>query len=322
MEFKPIADFHIGDEITGFYVLRRADLKSRRDNKGHYLAVDISDATGHISGNVWEHADRIANTVQAGDVVKIRAQVQSYQGNKQLSIQRLRKADERDDIDMKYLVPTVKEDIQALWKEYTGLAGSLVNPFLRSLLRKFIDDPEFEADFCETPGGKMWHHGYRGGLLEHTVGVTKICKALAPLYPEVDRDLLIAAALLHDIGKIRSYSHGPTFDYTDEGRLLGHIVIGNQMVLERIADISAFPEELSTSLQHLILSHQGKLEQASPVVPMTAEGFILYYADEIDSKLNAYYRIKYREHKDDVRWSSYVRLLNQFFYFGPRKKPG
>ncbi len=318
MESKPIADFHMGDEVTGFYVLRRADLKSRRDNQGYYLAVDISDATGHIAGNVWENAERLAKELSPGDIVKIQGQVQSYQGQKRISIQRMRKAREADAVDMSLLVPAVDEEIPQLWNEFLRLASEVVNPFLKSLLRKFTENETFRKSFCDAPGGKMWHHGYRGGLLEHTVGVARICEKLASLYSEIDRDLLLTAALLHDIGKIESYQHGPTFDYTDEGRLLGHIVIGNQMVLDRIREISTFPEELSKRLQHLILSHQGRLEQASPVVPMMAEAFLLYYADEIDSKLNAFYRIKKREHKDDTRWSSYVRLLDQFFYFGDK----
>ena len=313
---RHIADFMLGEDVTGFYVLRRADLKKRRDNKGFYLAIDISDSSGHISGNVWEQADRLAESLTVGEVVKIKAQVQSYQGQKQISIQRIRPAVESDEVDMADLVPAVAEEIDKLWANYTELADNLVNPFLKSLLRKFTEDDNFREAFCETPGGKMWHHGYRGGLLEHTIGVTKICEKVSHLYPEADADLLLAAALLHDIGKMQSYQHGPIFEYTDAGRLIGHIVIGNQIVVDKIKKIPAFPEELSNRLQHLILSHQGKLEQASPVVPMTAEGFILYYADEIDSKLNAFYRIKKREHREGVKWSSYVRLLGQFFYFG------
>ncbi|RMD98094.1 MAG: HD domain-containing protein [Calditrichaeota bacterium] len=318
MDSKPIADFHMGDEVTGFYVLRRADLKSRRDNQGHYLAIDLSDATGHISANVWENADKLAQELTLGEVVKIQGVVQSYQGQKRVSIKKIRKARPDDSIDMSLLVPAVEGEVSKLWREYTELASSLVNPFLKSLLRKFTEDEAFRTSFCEAPGGKMWHHGYLGGLLEHTIGVTKICEKLSSLYPEIDKDLLIAAALLHDIGKIKSYQHGPTFEYTDEGRLLGHIVIGNQMVVDKIREIPAFPAELSKRLQHLILSHQGKLEQASPVVPMTAEAFLLYYADEIDSKLNAFYRIKKREHKEETRWSSFIRLLGQFFYFGDK----
>lgn len=318
MQSKPIADFHMGDEIIGFYVLRRADLKARRDKKGYFLAVDLSDATGHIFGNVWDNAQLAAEHLTPGDIVKVKGQVQSYQGNKQLSINNIRKATDADGIDMSQLVPASEQEIEKLWRDFTALAETVVNPFLRSLLRKFTEDSEFQTAFCESPGGKLWHHGYLGGLLEHTVGVTRICEKLSQLYPDVDRDLLITAALLHDLGKIETYEHGPTFEYTDKGRLIGHIVLGNQTVVEKIHDIPAFPEELSKRLQHLILSHQGKLEQASPVVPMTAEAFILYYADEIDSKLNAFYRIKKREHKGDARWSSYVRLLDQFFYFGDK----
>ena len=199
---RHIADFMLGEEITGYYVLRRADLKTRRDNQGYYLAVDISDASGHISGNVWDQADKIAEALTVGEVVKIKAQVQSYQGQKQLSIQRIRPTSSSDEVDMSDLVPAVAAEIDKLWQDFKDLADKLVNPFLKSLLRKFIEDEEFQTTFCETPGGKMWHHGYRGGLLEHTIGVAKICEKLCPLYKEIDQDTLLAAALLHDIGKI------------------------------------------------------------------------------------------------------------------------
>jgi 3'-5' exoribonuclease len=154
--------------------------------------------------------------------------------------------------------------------------------------------------------------------MEHTLNIATICDRLAKIYPGVDRDLLVTAALLHDIGKTDSYHFGPLFDYTDAGRLLGHIVIGSQIVAEKIKEFPEFPHEMAMKLQHLILSHQGKLEQASPVEPMMREGFILYYADEIDSKLNAFDRIDKDERPAGAKWSKFVNLLGRYLYLGEK----
>jgi len=190
------------------------------------------------------------------------------------------------------------------------------NTFLRGLLDLIFQDQKIRKAFGDAPGGKLWHHAYLGGLLEHTLSVTKIAEQAAKQYPGINRDLLLTAGLLHDIGKISSYTYRTVIDFTDEGRLLGHIVIGAQMVTDKIKIFPDFPRPLAKELLHLILSHQGKLEQASPVVPMTLEALLLYYADEIDSKANAFLRIQEREKKPGRTWSSYVNLMNQYFYFG------
>ena len=173
-----------------------------------------------------------------------------------------------------------------------------------------------ERGFKDAPGGKLWHHNYIGGLLEHTLNVTFAAERFALLYPEVNRDLLITAGLLHDIGKIASYDYTKFIDFTDEGRLVGHIVIGSQWVTRCNSKIDRFPKSLETELIHLILSHQGKLEHASPVVPMTLEGLILYYADELDSKANAFLRIKKKENRRASNGVSTSTWLISNYYFG------
>jgi 3'-5' exoribonuclease len=216
-------------------------------------------------------------------------------------------------------VPVVETDRQVLWQNFRKMIDSLANPYLLSLLRRIFDDDTFAKKFIEAPGGKLWHHNYLGGLMEHTLNIATICDRLAKVYPAIDRDLVVAAALVHDIGKIESYTFGPNFDYTDAGRLLGHIVIGSQMVAEKINEFPEFPKELAMKLQHLILSHQGKLEQASPVEPMTREAFILYHADEIDSKLNAFERINKDERPAGAKWSKFVNLLGRYLYLGEQQ---
>ncbi|MFQ5630846.1 MAG: 3'-5' exoribonuclease YhaM family protein [bacterium] len=318
MESKAIVDFLMGDEIIGFYYLTRADLKSRRDKQGHYLAVDLSDASGQIPGHVWEDADTVANEVTTGDVVKVRGSVQSYQGRKQIAISRMRKVNEADNVDMSRLVASVGRKADNLWREYTKLATSVVNPFLRSLLRKFTEDEEFRVNFCKSPGSKGHHHSYLGGLLEHTVSVAKICERISGLYSDTDSDLLLAVALLYDIGKIETYEQGPTFDYTDKGRLLGSTAIGIEMLQKKIQEISAFPGDLAMQVQHIILSHKEHDENTPAVVPMTAEAIILHFADQLDCVQNLFVRSKKRDHKDDVEWSQYIKSLGRHFYFGKK----
>lgn len=327
---KLISELAAGDTIVSFFVVRRKEIRTKRDSDETYLSLELADCSGRISASIWDDFAEIDDAIEVGDVVKVQGKVVSFRDRLYLNIERLRKSTETDAVDLTRLVPASDRNPGEMWAELDGLVASVQNPPLRRVLEEIFKDEEFRKQFSETPGGKQWHHAYLGGLLEHTLSVTQICDRLAPLYSGVDRDLLVSAALLHDIGKIRSYHSFPTFDYTDEGRLLGHIVIGSQMVAAAIskirlsdgpkdqsgADTDPFPEELAKKLQHLILSHQGKLEQASPVVPMMLEALILYYADELDSKANAFLRIQKREKKPGTRWSSYIKLIERHFYFG------
>ncbi len=316
MEEKLIEQFAAGDVVVAFFVVRRKEIRTKRDSPETYLSLELADRSGRISASIWEDFADISEAVEVGDVVKVRGKVVSVRDRLYLNIEQLRKSTESDDVDYSRLIPTSERDRQEMWAELERWITTVENPSLRRLLETVFNDPETGRLFREIPGGKQWHHAYVGGLLEHTLSVARICDRLAPLYEGVDRDLLVAAALLHDIGKIRSYQSFPTFEFTDEGRLLGHVVIGSQMVAKAVGRVGTFPEELSKQLQHLILSHQGKLEQASPVVPMTLEALILYYADELDSKANAFQRIRKREKRPGTRWSSYVNLIARHLYFG------
>ncbi|MFQ5651833.1 MAG: 3'-5' exoribonuclease YhaM family protein [bacterium] len=309
-----ITDLKAGETIVSFFVLRKKEIKTRRESNEIYLSLELGDASGRIFGSVWDEPQKSYQAVEKGDVVKVKATVIDFRDRLHLNIEKLRKVDEKDEVDIKQLVPACDKDLKKLIAQLDELIASVSNTHLKHLLSSIFDDRTIRTPFETAPGGKLWHHNYLGGLLEHTLSVTEIADKIGQMYPDVNRDLLVTAGLLHDIGKIDSYRYDTMIDFTDEGRLLGHIVIGAQLVSERIKSLSEFPKELAKQLVHLILSHQGKLEQASPVVPMTLEGIILYYADEFDAKANAFLRIRKKEgHK---RWSSYVNLLGQYFYFG------
>ncbi|MGH7491304.1 MAG: 3'-5' exoribonuclease YhaM family protein [bacterium] len=310
---KPLKDWLLGENVTTFAVLQRKERKLKKNGEPYWF-MELSDASAHVSAVMWDNLD--SATAGIGQIIKVAGVLEEYQGQKQLKIDKIRLAREDDAVDLTRLIPTTPRDRGMLWEQYQHFIDSLAQPHLLSLLRRIFADEEFVKAFCDTPGGKKWHHAYLGGLLEHTLNIATICDRLAKIYPQVDRDLLIAAALLHDIGKVDSYTHGPMFEFTDAGRLLGHIVLGAQLVAEKIRQFPEFPAELAMRLQHLILSHQGTLEQASPVVPMTPEGFLLYYADEIDSKMNAILRLIAKDQGEGKRWSEYVNLLGRYLYLG------
>ncbi len=311
-----IKDLKPGDKFVAFFVLRKKEIKTKFNSDEIYLSLELGDASQRIRGTVWEKPQEAYEAIEPGDIMKVKATAIHFKDKLHMDIEKIRKAEESDEFEIKELVPVVDKDRDALLSHLDELIASVENSYLKELLKLVFTDSEIRQQFKDAPGGKLWHHNYLGGLLEHTLSVTDIADRVGQMYPNIKRDLIIAAGLLHDIGKISSYTYKTLIDFTDDGRLVGHIVIGAQMVKDKIREIKDFPKDLEMELTHLILSHQGKLEHASPVVPMTLEGLILYYADEIDSNANAYQRITKREKEPGRKWSSYVSLINRFLYFG------
>jgi 3'-5' exoribonuclease len=320
MDQKAIRELSAGEAVVAFYVLRKKELKLKRENGEAYLTFEFGDASGRINGSLWDNISGVFESLTIGDVVKAKGTAITFHDRLHLNIEKIRVAEEKDDVDITRLVPVVEKDRRLLFAHLEELIAGVANPHLNKLLNLVFRDEEICQRFCDAPGGKLWHHNYLGGLLEHTLSVTDIADKVAQIYPGSNHDLIITAGLLHDIGKIDSYTYKTLIDFTDQGRLVGHIVIGAQIVTDKIKDLPDFPESLKTELLHLILSHQGKLEQASPVVPMTLEGLILYYADELDSKANAFLRIEKKEKRPGQEWSSYVQLMERYFYFGPTER--
>ena len=304
--------------MTEFFVLRKQEIRDTVDGK-RFLKLELGDRTGRIDGVVWDNADQIYESAQTGDVVKIKASVTTYKEMPQLKVEKLRKAKE-EEIDLSDFLPASERDLDSLYDEFEEAVSSIQNPHLRSLLELLLKDSSVTEKLKVTPGGKLWHHAYVGGLLQHTLRVVQVCEKAASMYELVDRDLLITGALVHDIGKISSYSARGFFDYTDEGRLIGHIVSGNELIDRKIQMIEDFPSELALRLKHLVLSHQGQLEFASPVVPKTLEAIILHYADDMDAKADAFSHIIKTQKSRGKRWSDWVNLINRYIYLGEEEE--
>lgn len=311
-----IKDFKPGQSITGFFLVRNTELREKKDKKGFYLSIELGDASGRIFGTLWDGVEKANKQIQNGEPAKIRASVIVWKGRPHLSIQKIRPAEVQDNLNIEEFVPKSDKNIEEQWKFVCQTIDSLNESSTKVLLENIFFEKKLEQQFKKAPGGKLWHHCYEGGLLDHTIGVTKLVNKICDDYPGLKRDLLNAGALVHDIGKLYEFENKGYFEYSDEGRLHSHIVIGYHIVAKEIEKISNFDNEIRNELLHLVLSHQGPKENGSPVVPMTKEAFVLHFADELDSKLGAIDRIEKREKDSGKKWSNYVKLLDRFLYFG------
>jgi len=302
-----LREYEIGETFTGFFVLRRKELRTTRNGQP-YLMLEIGDRSGRLSGNIWDDAITVNEDLIEGSVIKVQGRIETYQGAKQVSFKRLRKVRPDDEIDPANLIPASDSDPNENLNKIEKLISGFSNEHLKQLITAFLDDDTFRKQFLKAPAGKLWHHNRLGGLIEHTLSMCQLCVMLADHYPEIDKDLLVSGAILHDIGKVEEYNFETFIDYSDRGRLVGHITLGAQWVVARAAQIDNFPPELLDRLQHLILSHQG--EHGSPVMPSTREAFLLHYIDLIDSKMDALRRIT-KDLPEGERWT-FVKLLGQF----------
>ncbi|MBN1479757.1 HD domain-containing protein [candidate division KSB1 bacterium] len=311
-----ITDMTSGQKITEYFILRRKDFRTKKDNNETYLSVELGDASGRIFGSVWGTAVDIEPLLKVGQLVKVKATVIDWHGRPFLSINKIRPVNDGDGVSLEHFIPRSKKAPEKLFDEFTALANKVENEPLKRLLQHIINDEHMVASLKRAPAGKLWHHCYLGGLLEHSINVAHLALSIAEHYPSINRDLLLTGALVHDIGKIVEYNWDGLVDFSDVGRLHGHICIGYALLACLIDTIQDFPASLRNELLHLVLSHQGKQEHGSPVPPMTREAFVLSYADDIDSKLAAFDRIHESEMEPGKKWSSYVKLLDRFLYFG------
>ena len=308
-----LRDYEAGESFTGFFVLRSRELRTRRDG-APYLVLEFGDCSGRLFGNIWDDAERIYRDFETGRIVKMEATIESYKGTNQVAVKRIRNVVPEDEVDNSDFIEATTIDVEKAYAKLCRIVDVLKNEHLQELLQIFLNDPEFEKSFKQAPGGKLWHHNRIGGLIEHTMAVLRLCRMMSRFYPEADGDILVAGAILHDIGKIEEYRYETAIDYTERGRLVGHITIGASWVREKATTVEGFPPETLDRLIHLILSHQGELEHGSPVQPSTREAFLLHFADLIDSKMDALSRIR-RKIPDDERWT-FVKLLQRYIDVG------
>ncbi|MBQ2472995.1 MAG: HD domain-containing protein [Lachnospira sp.] len=296
-----------GERISEVYYVKQKQIALTRTNK-EYGNVILADKTGQIDTKIWDLNSGGIQEFEVGDFVDVSGQISSYNGSLQFKVERIRVANEDEYVISDY-VPSSRYDVEDMFKELLGFVDSVKNEYLKQLLNSFFRNDEiFVKAFKNTSAAKTVHHGFTGGLLEHSLSVTRLCDKMAANYDYLNRDLLISAAMLHDAGKTRELSEFPKNDYTDEGNFLGHIVIGYEMVMEKIKKIEGFPEILKLEIGHCILAHHGELEYGSPKKPAIAEAIALSMADNIDAKLETLREAL--EAKETNDWIGFNRWLD------------
>lgn len=313
---KTISEFAEGDAIEGFYALRDANLSTTAAGKP-YIRLVVADKTGTVPGNVWDATPELFRSLTVNGVVKIRATVETYRGALQIRVSKIRTAAEGE-ADPQQLLPVTPADLEALERDLDALLASVFDPDYARLLRAFFDDPAFRKGFFHAPAAKENHHAYLGGLAEHTLSLCRIAEAFcqATTTP-LNRDLLLAGTLLHDVGKIEELGTGASIEYTDRGKLLGHLIIGTIWVEERAAGLADFPAEKKHLVQHLILSHHGRFEYGSPVLPKTPEALALHHIDNLDAKTVAARRLIDGDAGGASNWTARSWMLETQLYKGP-----
>ena len=275
---------HENAVITSYFLLSSLSAREKKGG-GQYLALTLIDRTGSFDARMWEDFAEVLDTCSAGCYVKAQGRVERYNGRFQLSLQRLRNAAESE-VDTGDFQPTSQYDVDALWDELNGYVDGFTSLHLQALVRAFLQDPELGPAFRTAPAAKMLHHAWLGGLLEHVVFLVRLCLRVAPQYAdEINPDLLVTGAILHDMGKVRELAWKRSFTYTTEGQLLGHITIGIGMVRDKAAALPGFPERLRVLVEHLILSHHGRFEFGSPKLPMTPEAVVFSALDDLEAKM-------------------------------------
>ena len=310
-----LRDLQEGERFIGYYVLRNKQLEPFRDaSRGYFLTLILSDRSGQLLARVWEGAENTNEELLQGEVVKVDGEVESYLERIQIRVLRVRPTSPKE-YDLRDMLPSSKHDPEEMLSQLQDHLNKVSHPHLSALLNFFYRDQEFLQQFRQVPAAKRIHHAYIHGLLEHTLELLTLAKTLIEIYPHIDADLLVTGILLHDIGKVREYSWELDIDYTDEGRLLGHIVMADEMISKALETIEEFPEELALTLRHMLLSHHERYEWGSPRRPKTIEAIALHHLENLSTQVNRFQLIlEKRSTQED--WTDYDTLLRRQLYSG------
>ncbi len=309
-----LKDIKQGDKITSTFLV--AEKNMAFSIKGSpYLNVRLKDKTGELDGKVWDNAAALDQEFKKGDVIYIEGKAAHYRNLIQISITGIKKI-AWEEVDPADFLPAVTADVNNMFSELLGFIEQVNDQHLKALLNAFFQAEETASLFRRAPAAKGFHHVYLGGLLEHTLSVVRLLDKVADHYPVLDKDMLIAGGILHDIGKIHEFSYNTIIDYSDEGRLIGHIVMGVEMLDKKIDLIDDFPAQKALELRHIILSHHGEFEFGSPKRPKTLEALVVHYIDDLDAKFNAFHTFMNASGNADSDWTGYHRFLERFLYKG------
>jgi 3'-5' exoribonuclease len=312
---------HENKIITSSFVVVSKQIKPKKSGEP-YLALTLGDRSGQLEAKMWDNVEEVLTAFEQDDFLKVKGLVNKYKNRFQLTVHKLRKLGETE-IEFSDYLPKTTKNIAELWQTLADFVASFQNPHLKSLVEAFLSDPEIAAAYRNAPAAKTLHHAYIGGLLDHVVSLFRSCDLVCGNYPQVNRDLLLTGAFLHDIGKIHELAYNRSFSYTTRGQLLGHMIIELEMLQAKLVLVPDFPPELKTLLEHLIISHHGEYEFGSPKLPMFPEALLLHYMDDLDSKMEAMRAHFEREADLESPWTSYNAslgrpLLNSAKYLAPK----
>jgi 3'-5' exoribonuclease len=310
MKTSFVTDLGTEQNITSFFLVHEKEIRNTREGKA-YLRLELGDRSGTIEARMWDQFDTAVKDINRDDFVKVQARVEIYRNRPQLSLQQLRLA-KPEEIDLADFLLHTKEDVGKLYSQLLEYANSIANPWLKKLVTGIVSNPEIAAKYKRAPAAKVMHHAYLGGLLEHVISLCGLAKQVAEHYPELDTDLLLTAAILHDVGKLDELCYERAVGYTVEGQLLGHIMMEFETVSKAIDALEGFPANLKTVVQHLLISHHGQYEFGSPKLPMIREALAFHYLDDLDSKLAAA-RAALALDSGEPEWSAYSGALGRKF---------
>jgi 3'-5' exoribonuclease len=322
-------DFYISDcarhenkIITSTFVVVAKQIKPKKTGEP-YLALTLGDRSGQVEAKMWDNVDDVLEAFEQDDFLKVKGLINKYKQRFQLTIHKLRKLGDSE-IEFDDYLPKTSKNIDELWQTLASFVATFENPYLKSLVQAFMADPEISSAYRNAPAAKTLHHAYIGGLLDHVVSLFRSCDLMCQNYSQINRDLLLTGAFLHDIGKIHELTYNRSFSYTTKGQLLGHMIIELEMLRAKLILVPNFPDELKTLVEHLIISHHGEYEFGSPKLPMFPEALMLHYLDDLDSKMEAMRAHFERESSLDGPWTSYNPslgrpLLNTEKFLAPKK---
>jgi 3'-5' exoribonuclease len=305
-----VSDMTSEQLVTAFFLVHAKEIRNTKEGK-QYLRMELGDRSGTIEARMWTKFEVMVQDVARDDFVKVEGRVELYRDKPQLALLQFRKA-KPEEIELADFLPHTKEDVEKMYAQLLDYANEIRNAWLQQLVLSIVNDPAIATRYKKAPAAKTMHHAYLGGLLEHVVGLCGLAKKAAEHYRELDLDLLLTVAILHDVGKLDELTYARAIGYTTDGQLLGHIVLELETVLHAIDKIPGFPSELKTVVQHLLISHHGQYEFGSPKLPMIREAMVFHYLDDMDSKMAAVRAALASESGDD-EWSAYSGALQRKF---------
>jgi 3'-5' exoribonuclease len=309
MKSPYINELQPNQQVTGMFLVHSKEVRQKKSGD-LYLSLLLGDRTGEVDAKMWDGISEVVETFERDDFVRVRGLLNIYQNRPQFTIHKLQRVSESE-VDPADFFPVSSQDLEEMRAELHAIIAAVGNPHLRALLEAVFGDEQVARLHSRAPAAKSVHHAYVGGLLEHVLSLAKLCRLAAAHYKDIDLDLLVAGALLHDVGKIHELTFDRSFGYTTEGQLLGHITIGIRMIEEKLRGLPDFPPRLCDLVEHMVLSHHGQLDFGSPKVPLFAEAVLLHHLDDMDSKMECVRSLVAQDRQVEGDWTGYSQPLDR-----------